>query len=510
MKSICVAVCLILGLSVLPCGAAETADILKFAPEKFVLKTMRVNDIEASFRAYTDITYVAKPVDEEYQRLNLYIPEAYFEGKTVNGYTARTAPIFMPNNVGGYMPALQAEPGEDKRHGGGANAVLTALSRGYVVAAPAIRGRTLKGQDGRNTGKAPAFIVDYKAAVRYLRHNRDVLPAGDTEKIISNGTSAGGALSTLLGVTGNVTDYDAYLKEIGAADERDDIFASMAYCPVTNLENANMAYEWVFNGIDEYHQVNMGAMPSARQSEDNNEENLERPENAPVETAEALMMNAEQRRASDELKAMFPVYVNGLGLKDEQGNSLTLDDEGHGSFQTFIESLYIASAQEALERGEDLSSLDWLTVQEGRVVDMDLSKYALWATRMKAAPAFDSLDNSSGENSEFGTAAIDSQHFTEFSERRSLVPATMAKAEIVKIMNPMNYIGTGTTARHWRIRHGSKDRDTALAVPAILALKLREAGYDVDLAVPWGYGHDGDYDLDRLFDWMDKICKGQE
>ena len=79
-------------------------------------------------------------------------------------------------------------------------------------------------------GKAPAFIVDYKAAVRYLRHNRKNLPAGDTEKIISNGTSAGGALSALLGATGNAEEYEPYLREIGAADERDDIFASNDYC----------------------------------------------------------------------------------------------------------------------------------------------------------------------------------------------------------------------------------------------------------------------------------------
>ena len=41
------------------------------------------------------------------------------------------------------------------------------------------------------TGKAPACIVDYKAAVRYLHAFAKDLP-GDEEKIITNGTSAGG------------------------------------------------------------------------------------------------------------------------------------------------------------------------------------------------------------------------------------------------------------------------------------------------------------------------------
>ncbi len=51
---------------------------------------------------------------------------------------------------------------------GGANAMLVALSQGYVVAAPGARGRTTQAADGTYTGKAPALIVDMKAAVRYL------------------------------------------------------------------------------------------------------------------------------------------------------------------------------------------------------------------------------------------------------------------------------------------------------------------------------------------------------
>jgi len=72
--------------------------------------------------------------------------------------------------------------------------------------------------------------VDLKAAVRYLRYNDKAMP-GNAEKIISNGTSAGGAMSSLLGATGNNSDYEPYLQEIGAADARDDIFAASCYCP---------------------------------------------------------------------------------------------------------------------------------------------------------------------------------------------------------------------------------------------------------------------------------------
>ena len=63
----------------------------------------------------------------------------------------------------------------------------------------------------------------------------------------------------------------------------------------------------------------------------------------------------------------------------------------------------------------------------------------------------------------------------------------MADKNIVKLMNPMNYIGTNgvTLPKYWRIRHGAVDKDTSLAIPAILALKLENTGKNVDFASPW-------------------------
>ena len=140
---------------------------------------------------------------------------------------------------------------------------------------------------------------------------------------------------------------------------------------------------------------------------------------------------------------------------------------------------------------------------------MDLGKYAAWATRMKAAPAFDKLDGSSGENDEFGDTANNPKHFTKFSEDHSTKTIPMADRDIITLMNPLNFIGRKdvSTAHYWRIRHGAKDRDTSLAIPAILALYLENHGADVDFASPWGKGHAGDYDLDELFAWIDRICK---
>ncbi len=498
---------------------ARTCD-LTFHPEQYEEKSLKLGNQEIKFRAYENIVYVRRPALDTAESMSIYVPEAYFErGGTVNGYTKETAPIFLPNGVGGYMPGSIAEPSSEDRMSGGPNASLVALSRGYVVAAPAVRGRTTQDGNGVYVGKAPALIVDYKAAVRYLRCNKDRLPAGDTEKIVSDGTSAGGALSALLGATGNSPDYAPYLSAIGAADERDDIFASMDYCPITNLDHADMAYEWIFSGVNEAYQRSGQMMmpPAAKAGAGTTQADIGaqagaaagRPLNAPTETQTATPMTAEEITVSKDLKAAFPAYLNRLGLKDPAGNPLRLNADGTGSFADYIKSLYLASAQTALDKGEELSDCSWLTVKDGRAVSMDLSKYAAWATRLKAAPAFDKLDLSSGENDEFGDEKNAPKHFTAYGLAHSTKGTAMAGEDVIRLMTPLYYIGKKgvTTAPYWRIRHGAKDRDTSLAVPAILALTLENAGKSVDFSSPWGKGHAGDYDLDELFDWIDSIAR---
>lgn len=303
------------------------------ADQNFTEESLSLNGQTVKFRAYRHIVYVAHPQNEESQSMNIFIPAAYFDGGTVNGYTRDTAPIFMPNSVGGYMPGKAGEPSENDRMNGGANAALVALSKGYVVAAPAIRGRTTIGDDGKTyVGKAPALIVDYKAAVRYLRYNQKNLPAGDTEKIISNGTSAGGALSALLGATGNAKEYAPYLAEIGAADARDDIFASSDYCPITNLENADMAYEWIFNGVNSYYMAVWQLQDLENRGQNVPGQN-ERPAglppqavdadaaNHPVSSQQEVQMTAQEIAVSNVLKDAFPSYVNRLKLKDKRGGN---------------------------------------------------------------------------------------------------------------------------------------------------------------------------------------------
>ncbi|MGR6806452.1 subtype B tannase [Sphaerotilus natans] len=447
-------------------------------------------------RAWEGLAYVSRPVEPQWQVMNLYIPEAYFQDGQIDGRTARTAPIFLPNSIGGYMPAKPGTP--EGRNGPPPapgqtptpSAIAVALTRGLVVASPGARGRTLQAADGTWTGKAPAAIVDLKAAVRFLRHHDAVMP-GDTARIISNGTSAGGALSALLGASGNSPDHEEALRALGAAPARDDIFAVSAYCPITNLENADAAYEWQFGHAHDYRRIEMSML----------DYQVQRREVAGTLTADQIAL-------ADALKASFPAYLNTLDLRDAAGRPLRLDAHGHGSFLDHVKSLVIASAQQALDAGADLSSRRWLRIASGRVVDLDFDAYGLAATRMKLPPAFDGVALDTGENQLFGSSRLDKRHFTAFSMQHSrVVGAQQADERTVRMMNPMHYIGrsAATVAPHWRIRHGTMDRDTSLAVPVMLGTLLAQHGIDMDLALPWDRPHSGDYDLDALFAWIDRV-----
>lgn len=484
-------------------------DTLAFDDTRYEIRNFNEDGHEVEYRAYEDIIYCAKPADP-IQKLNIYVPECYYNDGSLNGYTFKSAPIFMPNTVGGYLPGKADRPGRDFT--GSLNAALLALEHGYVVVCAGIRGRTSgkesdeffiggnadksSNNSGRLTGKAPALIVDYKAAIRYLRHNKERIP-GDTEKIITSGTSAGGALSALAGASGNSADYLPYLEAIGAADERDDILAANCYCPIHNLENADAAYEWMFSSC---HESNM-----VRYVNRNG-----RIMKLPVKE----QLTDKQIRLSAELKKMFPEYLNSLGL------SVSLDENGDGSFKDLIIKLLIDSAEKELRFHDSAVRLKVLmvpgsevencvTITNGQVTALDWDFFIKKITRMKGVPAFDHLDLSSPENEEFGTEETERQHFTDFAFRNSEAKGTLADPHIVSLLNPLTYVGKADTARYWRIRHGSFDRDTALAIPVILYLVLKQKGYITDFAMPWGIPHSGNYDLEELFSWIDAIAKSK-
>lgn len=465
-------------------GTSLKDDGLRFDASSGEISSLVMPDgTTVSYTAYEHLYYCTEVEDTTYQYMNIYVPEGATE----------QSPIFLREYVGGYMAAQARQPQAEDATG-------RALQEGYVVAIPGARGRNSV-QDGVYTGRAPKGLLDLKAAIRYLRRFDKEIP-GNTERIITDGTSAGGAMSALLGATGNSKDYEEQLRAMGAADGRDDIFCAVCFCPITDLEHADMAYEWLYGETD------------SRRAD-------------PVS----------KRELTKELAAQFPAYQASLGLKTPDGTPLTADN-----YIDYIKKLIIRSAQEAKDAGADIPDDIGFTFSSeagglapinggvgmpaggahGRrnvgeyITDVDIAKYLNYIVStqpLKSVPAFDSYGvdgaSASGENGEFGNEQGSDVNFTDWAAAKAGTTVSEEVCHNAYLLNPMNYIGTSeaSVAPHWYIRHGARDRDTAFPVPINLALKLRSNGKDVNLKLPWNRPHSGDYALQELFDWLNDIVK---
>ena len=487
-----------------PLQANASAKIsLAFDAKNYESMSTTVDNKEIKYRAFEYIPYVANPIDIDQQYMNIYVPEEYFNNGTINGYNTQTAPIFMPNAVGGYMPSQAMTP---KMENGKPNSVLYALSRGYVVASPATRGRTNKASDGNFIGKAPAVIVDLQAATAYLHANDSAMP-GNANRIITNGTSAGGGVSLLQGATGNSSDFQPYLQALGAATAATNVYAVSAYAPITNLDAADMAYEWSYNGISSFNKVTMspGELPQA---------NVGGTPAQPQRTMQRVNLNADDLAYSKMLSEHFPDYVNNLQLRDSLGRVLKLDKNGNGTFKNYVKEFIVAAANKAQAKGTDLSKHTYLVRDNktGTIKDINWEAYNHFVSRSKAPGAFDSRSNDTGENSLFGTSTTDNNHFTitaALHDTTTNQDVYVENAKIVTMMNPMNYLGSpaATNARFYRIRYGTADSNTSVAIPLIVGTRAQNLGYRVDMTTPFDVDHSGDYDLEELFNWMDNIVK---
>ena len=487
-----------LALVALPAIVWSADDPLRFPKDTFTVETKTVKtatgDKTVTYRAYKHIPYVAKPVDKAYQSLDLSVP-VEIDGVAVD---ASRAPILFAIPVGGYMSASNAGrgnrpgggppaggpppgvagrgpgPGGPMGRGGPRNTDL-ALAAGYVVVTPGCRGRDNKADDGTFYGKAPAAIVDLKAAVRYLRHNAGGAP-GNVNWIVSTGVSAGGAFSALLGASGDSPLYEPYLKEIGAAEASDAIYASADFCPITDLEHADMAYEWMF-----------GAVP----------------------VRGALV----DQDLSKQLKESFAAYQAALHLQGKGSfGVLTSDNYSQYLLQTYLlpaANQYLRALGES-QRQEYLAANKWITWTSAGAT-FTFPDYLNHIGRMKGLPAFDDFNARQPEPNVFGTRTIESRHFTTFSLRHAAGnPNAGLDADIpalLNLMNPMYFIGRDNPgmAPHWWIRHGSSDRDTSLPVIVNLATALENRHKDVNARLYWDAGHGADLDPEDFIAWIGRI-----
>ncbi len=461
----------------------STTYSLDFPTSDYTTATTTVStsggDRSVTYHLYQDIVYVTNPVDSDYESMNVYVPYE-IDGSSVS---TTAAPILLNIGVGGYMSSQAGGLGDNGSY---------ALAAGYVVVSVGCRGRDNYSSTLGYYGKAPAAIVDLKAAVRYIHYNYDAgtFP-GDADLIVSSGGSAGGALSTLLGASGNSTLYDSYLEDLGAADADDNIYAVGAWSPITNLDHADMAYEWEYGDL--------GSV------------------NATI---------------SNDLKSLFEDYQNGLALSGKSNygilTSSNIDDYIlteylEPSATTYLQSLSSSS------RSSYLSSNSWIT-WNGSTATFTFSDYLNHiSSRGKGVPAFDSFFDSSSYSNvntsetaevvEFGDTTTDARHFTNFSLQKTTGDSSETISDdlqtVVNMMNPMYYImdcidnGSDSTgvAQYWYIRDGSVATDTSAMIIVDLATAAENLlGEDhVNAGEDWDKGHNVNTDPEGFITWVGDI-----
>ena len=457
------------------------------------------------------VSYLAN-AESSNETMGIYVPEEYMSCKEAENdlyscevnktgkkgdYTAETAPIVIPVNTPGY--SAQSAPSSYSY-----NTISSYMDAGFIYLYPGVRGRAgMGGGPGRKStttstelasGGAPYGVTDLKAAVRYYRFNSNSLP-GDANKMISFGHSGGGAQSAILGASGDSTLYYPYLTSLGAAMKdtngnliSDAIYGSMDWCPITNLDIADAAYEW-----------NMGQFASSNTR------------------ADGTFTGA----LSDDLAEAFAKYINELGLKDEDGNALKLEESSDG---IYLKGSYYDNLMSEIEASYNNYLADNSNNSDAKPTSLEdfVTKYK---SASKIVGAFDSPEGKQTENNVFGDGSSEYKHFDSFeaeliknnadkysglsgwdssypSSFESDLAATDALGVSTKtrvdMYNPMYYLddyydgfGSSNVAKYWRIRSGIEQGDTALTTELNLKLALNQIDSveDVDFAFVWGKGH---------------------
>lgn len=510
--------------------------------------TVKVDGQEIKVTQYEDV-YIPEPSIDD-QRVSIYVPEGATadspiilcvnnSGWMANGYSARTKVAKDdPENVQEYVSTSD----DDK--------VGAILARNFVLVSYGCRSRGNPAVDGVYDGHSPAVITDTKAVIRYLRLNADKLPAGNTDKIVVTGTSGGGALSTVIAASGNSTDYFPSLYAIGAAGVEqgedgayvstinDDVFGVIAYCPITDLPNADAAYEWTYKDVR-----------AALEGADFNTN----PEKDPIinYSAEASTVNAE---ISEYLAAQYAAYVDGLGLLLDDGTPLTsenLKDAIAGLMQDeiaeSIEEIGIeqmrADIASKLTENDPANTADWLVINDDGTFTYDIDKhlaYVASATKLKVVCAFSNRGlpwANTNEDTLFGTPEMEYSAFESYSWDNDSVEGNgcglddtgltwdefmatedgQALALQMRMTNAVAYLNdtegddAGVKAPNWYVRYGMIDRDSSFALETILRYSITNNAdiKDPSFEFAWLQPHKGDYDVTEAYAWLDGVLAGE-
>lgn len=423
------------------------------------------------------LVYVSNPTTKEYESMAIYVPGDYMNctkkgdkytctlnnKNKIKGYTSETAPIVMPINTPGY--SAQKSPTSYNY-----NEISNYIESGFIY--------VYSGARGRNNGE----------------------------------NYSGGAQSTILGASGDSELYYDYLNEIGALmkddqgnDLSDSVKGVMAWCPITNLDVADAAYEW-----------NMGQYSTTGTRTD------------------STWTNA----LSDDLAEAYAKYINKVKLKDSNGNILSLSESSNGIYTSGTYYDYLKGViEESLtnylndnytsvsDMKSYVSKYSWVTFNES-TKSVEITSIEDFVKKCKNATkdvgAFDDLNKKQAENYVFGNSENDALHFdtiisdllnknnyssysdynsssandykSDLSNRDDLDNKSIVRQNMY---NPMYYLTdyydgykTSKVATNWRIRTGITQGDTALVTEMNLALALESYGNtNVDFETVWNQGH---------------------
>lgn len=510
----------------MPMGGAPNGDINSMPGG---MRNMMMNNAEVLQGVYIN----SNITNLENQTMLIYAPVEYFNvdengnvidinyENTKNGYTAKSAPIIFLNECGGWRSSSPR------------SCDTSCIDEGFIYVTCGARSRDAMSADGSvHTGKAPMQMADLKSGIIELRANDNVIP-GDKEKIISIGTSGGGQMSSILGASGDMEEYYPYMYEAGTLGVtkntngtyesviKDNIFAAENYCPIADIENADMAYAWWWVDL-----VDDGGIY-----------------NGSITDFEKRLQEIE---AEEYIK-----YLNSLHLKGENGNDLTLTGLRSGSYYEAIlqnisdalNKFVLAGEINVEETYGDYSS--WLTKdKDGNYIVTDLKGFMIGTglvnKRNKAIPGFDAKDKSA-ENNAFGKATVDTVHFSKsvakimkdnydelskldgfdkeqvdayindtldgddagfINNQTALLNATHILLGIdgYKAVNPV---------KHYRNRSGTADQHTSFSIGFNILTAARMKGIDIDYSLVWNmeHGNNEGSSTGTFIEWVNRICK---
>lgn len=476
-------------------------------------------------------TYTSSNItNPEYQTMLVYVPAEYFstdsdgvvtginETAKIGDYTAKTAPVVYLNECGGWKSSQPK------------SCDTTFIDQGMIYVTAGARSRDAMDENGNITGKSPTQVVDLKAGIIELRANTDIIP-GDMNKIISYGTSGGGQMSSVLGASGNMSEYYEYMYESGvlgvsknedgtySSIYKDDIYAAQAYCPIADIENADFAYAWWWVDL-----ADQGGIQGDS-----------------ISDFEAKLQELEADAFID--------YINSLDLKDSDGNKLTLTGLREGSYYDVIldnisDALNASVAAGEINIEKEYSNYDnWMKKNEDGSYQITSLPGFMVATglvnqRNKAIPGFDAMDKSA-ENDAFGSSDQSAVHYSSsvakilkenYEELSTLEGFSKEEVDsyieealegdnvefVEKQTNLMNateiLLGTGpykavNPAQYWRVRSGTADQHTSFSIGYNICLSAEMLSLDTDYHLVWNMGHGSNEGISTgtFIEWIKSI-----